>query len=501
MTIDPAKPSVPPPSSEGPTVPPPAIPASPSLPVGETRTFAPTTDSAPGPGSVSGPAIPPELIDHPRYRVLRLLGQGGMGAVYLAEHRKMQRLVALKVISAALVNNPETVRRFQQEVRTAAQLGNHPHVVAVHDADQAGDLHFLVMEYVEGQSLADYLRQRGPLPLAEACDYARQAALALQNAAEHGMVHRDIKPHNLMRTPQGTIKILDFGLARTVREHDRDRTQLTSQGVIMGTADYMAPEQANDSRTADIRADIYSLGCTLYHLLSGRVPFPEGGVIDKIIKHAVEAPPSLGTLRPEAPWGLVKVVEKLMAKDPAQRFQTPTEVVEALTTWTSATVSVPRGVVATPEATAQTTAAPMTVLPADSGLRSSSINRAALRAVRWPANWLMGVGFLYGLIAFPLLMVYFIFISSWSPHERDTGKLCGALAALAVAVSFLITLGAIKMKTCQSYLLAVIASCLALLPLSPCFIVTIPLGIRALLCLNDPEVKAAFERNRRSTGR
>jgi serine/threonine protein kinase len=232
-------------------------------------------------------AIPAELTRHPRYRVLRLLGQGGMGAVYLAEHRQMGRAVALKVISPRLLTYPGALARFQQEVRTAARL-DHPNIVAAFDADQADGLHFLVMEYVEGQNLADYLAERGPLPIAQACDFIRQAATGLQHAHERGMVHRDIKPHNLMVQARGDdcapgmVKVLDFGLARLAAEPTEEPAggdtveapQFTSTGAVVGSADYIAPEQAEDAHGADRRADIYSLGCTLYHLLTDRPPFP-----------------------------------------------------------------------------------------------------------------------------------------------------------------------------------------------------------------------------------
>jgi predicted Ser/Thr protein kinase len=283
--------------------------------------------------------VPAELADHPRYRVLALLGRGGMGAVYKAEHRRMERLVALKVISPALVDNPDSVRRFHLEVKAAARL-NHPNIVTAHDADAAGDLHFLVMEYVEGRSLAEYVKERGPLPAVEACEYARQAALGLEHAHEKGMVHRDIKPHNLMRTTDGRVKILDFGLARFANvPQTAEDPQLTGRGVVMGTADYVAPEQAQDSHKADIRADIYSLGCTLYQLLAGRVPFPGGSLLDKLIQHSTGQPTSLASLRPDLPPALTAVVARMMARDPAARFQAPAEAARALTPFAAATAA------------------------------------------------------------------------------------------------------------------------------------------------------------------
>jgi serine/threonine protein kinase len=285
-------------------------------------------------------SIPQELVDHPRYRVLGPIGEGGMGAVYRAEHRRMERVVALKVIHPGLMRNPATVQRFHQEVRAAAQL-HHPNIVTAHDADQAGGLHFLVMEYIEGTSLADLVLRRGPLPVAEVCDYIRQAALGLQHAHERGMVHRDIKPANLMVQPAGpapgsVIKILDFGLARLPRtmdglsSGDSPTAPLTGAGTVMGTADYIAPEQAADPRAADIRADIYSLGCTLFYLLTGRAPFSDGSVEDKLARHAGTPLPPVNLFRPEMPAGLGAVLARMSAKDPADRYSTPAEVAEAL---------------------------------------------------------------------------------------------------------------------------------------------------------------------------
>ena len=273
------------------------------------------------------PLPAPELADHPRYRVIRLLGEGGMGAVYLAEHRLMARLVALKVVRPSLMHNAHAVERFRREVKAAARLA-HPNIVSAHDAEEAGQHHFLVMEYVEGASLADVLERRGPIPVEVACDYVRQAALGLQHAHERDMVHRDLKPQNLMLTDGGLVKILDFGLARFASESPESTAGLTAPSTMMGTPDYMAPEQALDARRADIRADIYSLGCTLYCLLSGRPPFPDGTAMEKVVAHLQSEPQALSTFG--VPPGVEQVVARMMAKEPAQRFQSPMEAAEAL---------------------------------------------------------------------------------------------------------------------------------------------------------------------------
>ena len=209
----------------------------------------------------SCPNLPPELAQHPKYRILRELGRGGMGVVYQARQTgMMDRQVVIKVISRALIDQPAALERFLREVHAAAQL-SHPNIVTAYDAEKAGELHMLVMEFVPGQSLAEVLAKQGPLPVAKACHYMRQVAWALQHAHERGMVHRDIKPHNLMLTPKGQVKVLDFGLAKVVSERDRNKG-ITASDAYMGTPEYSAPEQATDARSADIRADLYSLGCS-----------------------------------------------------------------------------------------------------------------------------------------------------------------------------------------------------------------------------------------------
>lgn len=286
--------------------------------------------------------LPNELQKHLRYKVVAQIGQGGMGAVYRAQHRLMNRPVALKLINSQLVKHPQAVERFRREVQAAAQLA-HPNIVAAYDAEQAGDVHFLVMEFVEGTDLSAVVHRRGPLPVGEACEYVRQAALGLQHAHEKCMIHRDIKPHNLMLSPDGQVRILDFGLAgfateeafldsEETPESDGDTTplHLTMMGSVMGTPDYIAPEQARDAHSADIRADIYSLGCTLHFLLSGKPVFEARSVVDKLKAHATADLPKLDDSRDDVPPELQGVLDRMLAKDPAERFQTPTEVAEAL---------------------------------------------------------------------------------------------------------------------------------------------------------------------------
>ena len=279
-----------------------------------------------------GPCAPAELAGHPRYRILKRLGGGGMGVVYQAEHVFMERLVALKVINRRYTANPAAVERFHREIRAAARL-HHPNIVAVYDAERSGDVHFLVMECIDGVSLDRLVAEKGPLPVAEACGYVRQAALGLHHAHETGLVHRDLKPHNLIRDADGVVKLLDFGLASVV-EGGQDR--LTRTNVVMGTPNYMAPEQSVDTRSADARSDIYSVGCTLYHLLTGRPPFPRSSTLLTLIAHRKEAAPPVRARRPDVSAGLAAILDRMMAKAPADRFQTAAEVAAALEPFTDA---------------------------------------------------------------------------------------------------------------------------------------------------------------------
>jgi len=267
------------------------------------------------------------------YTVLELIGQGGMGQVLKARHRTMRRIVALKVLPRRAMDSPSAVKRFQREVRAAARL-MHPNIVTAYDAGEQEGVHYLVMEYVPGKDLAAMLAEQGPLSVAQAIDYTTQAAKGLAFAHSEGVVHRDIKPGNLLVDEKGTVKILDMGLARMAsaggRVGSEDSESLTTSGQVMGTCDYMAPEQAEDTHGADHRADVYSLGCTLYRLLTGRKPY-EGDTMIKILLAHREAPvPSLSAARPDVPAGLDAVCRKMMAKTPDARYQSMSEVIDAL---------------------------------------------------------------------------------------------------------------------------------------------------------------------------
>jgi formylglycine-generating enzyme required for sulfatase activity/tRNA A-37 threonylcarbamoyl transferase component Bud32 len=275
-----------------------------------------------------------ELLLGP-YLVLDRLGTGGMGAVYKALHRALGRIDAVKVVRDDILENEEAVKRFAREARAAAQL-RHRNVVLVYDAGVTeDDLHYMAMEYVEGTDLGKLVKREGALPVAVACEYVRQAAVGLQHLHERGLVHRDIKPSNLLVQQAGEeqpiIKIVDLGLVRFKDSVVGSRPlPMTELGAMMGTPDFLAPEQATDARSVDIRADLYSLGCTLYYLLAGEVPFPAPTIAEKLVGHQLREPRPLRVNRPDVPENIVAVVARLMAKKPEDRYQTPTEVAEAL---------------------------------------------------------------------------------------------------------------------------------------------------------------------------
>jgi hypothetical protein len=283
-------------------------------------------------------ASPPEMSAVRRgigqlgeYVLLEKLGEGGMGTVYKALHTELDRLVAIKVMRRGTVEEDWAVARFRREIKAVGQF-DHPHIVRAHDARKIGDTHFLVMEYVDGLDLNELVDRCGPLSTADACELMRQAALGLQCAHEHGLVHRDIKPSNLMLNRRGQVKILDLGLVR-VHTVSESSGEMTAVGQVMGTPDYMAPEQMSGSRAIDIGADIYSLGCTLYRLLTGHAPFsgPEyQSLLAKMAAHSEQKPLPVSQLRKDVPAALDAVLARMLAKAANQRFATPAEVAEAL---------------------------------------------------------------------------------------------------------------------------------------------------------------------------
>lgn len=264
-------------------------------------------------------------------KILGVLGAGGMGKVYLAEQMRLGRQVAVKVLPPHRADDADARARFRREARAAAEL-KHPNIVQIHDVAEADGTLFIIMELVRGPSLSERVKQHGPLSVAESTDVVRQVAAGLQHAWERGIVHRDIKPSNLV-LEGGTVKILDLGLARRL---DRDGS-ITQDGAGLGTPDYMSPEQFVDARHADIRSDLYSLGCTWYHLLTGSAPFAGGSAIEKCHNHVHTPPPSVQSVTPTVPDGVAAAITRLMAKKPEDRYQTPAELLEDLREWTDAT--------------------------------------------------------------------------------------------------------------------------------------------------------------------
>jgi serine/threonine-protein kinase len=278
------------------------------------------------------------------YRILEPVGKGGMGRVYKAQHRTMQRIVAVKVLSNTILKTERAIELFLHEIRAVAIL-QHPNIVTAFDANEVNGRYFLVLEYVDGPNLDQLVRQQGPLSVGLACDFIRQASCGLHYAQLLGMVHRDIKPANILvqrhgvegESSPGLIKISDFGLARLAATSSllavaqgAPGTILTRQHAMMGTPDYLSPEQSCDIHQTDIRSDLYSLGCTFYFLLTGQAPFAGGKPLDKVIRHATASPFPLSSFRGDVPVRVAAIIEKLMAKDPAHRYQTPGELVEAL---------------------------------------------------------------------------------------------------------------------------------------------------------------------------
>lgn len=285
-----------------------------------------------------------ELVIGP-YVILDKLGEGGMGKVYRAMQLSLGRVVALKVVRSSLLRNEITLKRFQREVRAAAKL-KHPNIVTVFDADQVGDRHFLVMECIAGSDLSRLVKERGPLPVPLACSVVRQAALGLQSAHDLGFIHRDIKPSNLLiaTDPKGqftvrsVVKILDMGLARLQSDDpagENISTELTRTGTVIGTPEFMSPEQAKNSSAVDQRSDLYSMGCTFYYLLIGESPFPNGTPLEKLLQHQMDAPRPVQLIRMDIPPEVATIVHTLLAKRPDDRFQSGAALANALEPWCS----------------------------------------------------------------------------------------------------------------------------------------------------------------------
>src|SRR5262245_22716869 len=263
-----------------------------------------------------------------KYKVLEKLGSGGMGQVFLCEHKLMRRRVAVKVLPTAKAQDPSSLERFYREARAVAAL-DHPNIVRAYDIDQDDNLHFLVMEYVDGASLQEMIKKTGPMEPTRACHYIYWSAVGLQHAHANGLIHRDIKPGNILVDRLGVVKILDLGLARFFND-DQDLLTKKYDESVLGTADYLAPEQAVDSHTVDGRADIYSLGATFYFLLTGQPPFAEGTVAQKLLWHQTRSPKPVRVVRPQVTDDVARLLDKMMSKRPEDRYATPAELAEAL---------------------------------------------------------------------------------------------------------------------------------------------------------------------------
>jgi serine/threonine protein kinase len=267
-----------------------------------------------------------------KYKILERLGVGGMGSVYLCEHKYMRRRVAVKVLPSSRSESRSALDRFYREARAVAAL-DHPNIVRAYDIDQDEAIHFLIMEYIEGANLYELVRKEGPLPVAVAANYIYQSALGLEHAhRKAGLVHRDIKPENILVDRKGVVKVLDMGLARFFKDPNDMLTKQYDERVF-GTVDYLAPEQVADGSAVDIRADIYSLGATFYYCLTGKTLFGDASPALKMIWQQVRQPKSITSLRSDVPTELAQVIEKMLSKNPNQRYQTPEEVALALRPW------------------------------------------------------------------------------------------------------------------------------------------------------------------------
>jgi serine/threonine protein kinase len=271
-----------------------------------------------------------------RYKLLSLLGTGENSAVFLARHTGLDRLAAIKILPAHRVKDTSYLGRFYREAKAVASL-NHPNIVRAYDVDsQKNDdteLHYLVLEYIEGTNLEKLIIKEGRISPSAAVDAIRQATMGLAHAHEAGLVHRDVKPSNILIGNDGTVKLLDLGLARFFRDEEEESLTLKHDEKVLGTADYLSPEQAIDSHGVDHRADIYSLGCTLFYVLTGKPPFSDGTLVQRMLAHQTRPVPQLAESREDLAPGLQPILEKMMAKKPADRYQSSTDIVDELTVW------------------------------------------------------------------------------------------------------------------------------------------------------------------------
>ena len=354
----------------------------------------------------------------PGYQILGKLGQGGMGHVYKANQERLNRLVALKIIRReSLSQDPRAGRRFQREAQAAAQL-SHPNIIVIYDFNQSGHTYYIAMEYIEGVDLHQLVQDYGPLPLDLAADLILQTAQGLQHAYLAGMVHRDIKPSNLMAalskleggyrpgTPSETglrtllqksiLKILDMGTALLIHGVDSDSAKCTQQGALMGTPDYLAPEQALDSHAVDIRADLYSLGCTFYYLLTGKPPFGQYPLMKKLMMHQSTLPQPVREFRPDVSPQIEMVVHRLLAKRPEDRLQTPAELIEALTTHQLHATTLSSAPLKTNGRHSNGHAAPsspLTPIPSTAGSQAGSESFDTIAVLKGDPAWVVAVAF------------------------------------------------------------------------------------------------------------
>ncbi len=264
-------------------------------------------------------------LDH--FQLEEIIGGGGMGVVFRALDTKLNRTVAIKILAREQAGDDETLKRFRNEAQSAARL-DHQNIARVYYVGDDRGLNYIAFEHIEGVNIRDLVDRKGPLPLADVISYTLQVAEALEHASSRSIVHRDIKPSNVLITPRGRAKLVDMGLARLHQVEPTD--DLTASGVTLGTFDYISPEQARDPRSADVRSDIYSLGCTVYFMLTGRPPFPEGTVLQKLLQHQGDTPPDPRDFNPQLSDDVARIVRKCLAKDPRRRYQKPQGLIEEL---------------------------------------------------------------------------------------------------------------------------------------------------------------------------